>query len=355
MGDTKKYYKEIHLARGIGVLVVLLGHSFPDAEWGIFPHPFFQWIYDLCYAFHMPLFFVISGFVMARRFFDERCDFRRELTRKFKRLMIPYLFLSYLSLLPKILWNSYARNPVDVYSVWRVLLGKSPNGSLWYLYTLFIFSLMALCLWKLLGAGNEWGKQVCLIGIGVLFYISDLLLGEELLELVFLNRICRYFLFYGLGMLAYRHYEKLKKLFCLCPGCLAFILLVILVRPYLSPEYLYLPGALLGIYAILSIAFVLCQKDRDSSGRTTRFLEKCADYSYDIYIISYYIQQGLRVLLYRQIGMPYVIVLIIEFLGGFLGAVLISKYVVRKNAFLRTVIIGGEGAGQYNNGSIKKV
>ena len=109
--EKKKYYREIHIARGIGVLLVLIGHSFPDAELNWFPDIWVQWGHDYLYSFHMALFFFISGFVMGNKYFCRKEGIIVELIKKVKRLMIPYLFLSYLSLLPKIFWNAYANNP----------------------------------------------------------------------------------------------------------------------------------------------------------------------------------------------------------------------------------------------------
>lgn len=69
------YYSEINIARGVGVLLVLLGHSFPDAEIGVFAHPIGQWIYEVCCSFHMALFFIISGFLIGGRFYQTEYSF----------------------------------------------------------------------------------------------------------------------------------------------------------------------------------------------------------------------------------------------------------------------------------------
>lgn len=46
----KKNY--IDIAKGIGIILVILGHSGVNSE-----------IKDFIYGFHMPLFFVISGYL----------------------------------------------------------------------------------------------------------------------------------------------------------------------------------------------------------------------------------------------------------------------------------------------------
>ncbi len=65
--------KEIDIAKGIGILLVVLGHLLSDVG-GV--------LHDWIYSFHMPLFFILSGVVLP-----ERIDVKK-LTYK---LLVPYL------------------------------------------------------------------------------------------------------------------------------------------------------------------------------------------------------------------------------------------------------------------------
>lgn len=333
--EKDRYFKEINIARGIGVLIVLLGHSFPDAELGVFPHFGYRWVYDFCYAFHMALFFVISGFVMGRKFFDGGHGFRREALRKIKRLLIPYLFLSYASLLPKILWNAYARNPVDEESVWRVLLGRSPNGSLWYLYTLFVFSLYALLIASILRRAGDGVKIVCVILPAVVLYAVGYSLGEEFLQHIYLERIFRYFLYYSLGIIIYAFYGRVKAFLHPIPGGMALLAVGGLACPLVGRESPYLVTALSGTYGILALALYLSGK----KGKLRVFFDLCGERSYDIYIFSYYIQQSVRVLLYREAGWEYPVVLLLELFGGF-GLSLLLSLLIRRSKLLKALFTG---------------
>ena len=65
--DTKHRIDEIDYLRGLAAFLVVLGHSiivFPinlhDIYWR-------KYVYDLISTFHMPLFFVISGFCYSIR------------------------------------------------------------------------------------------------------------------------------------------------------------------------------------------------------------------------------------------------------------------------------------------------
>ncbi|MBO6299259.1 MAG: acyltransferase [Lachnospiraceae bacterium] len=333
----KDYYSEINVARGIGALIVLLGHSFPDAEIGVFSHPGYEWIYDLCYSFHMALFFWISGFVIGRKFYTADYSFCAEAIKKVKRLLIPYVFLSYLSLLPKIVLNAYARNPVDTSSVIKVLFGQSPNGSLWYLYTLFLFSLLALGLGKAFGRFADWEKSGWLVITGLLTYVFYLYAGDLALRVLFVDKINKYLLFYVLGIVSFRGYARLRKIYYMSAAFFAMMLVLALTCPYLSLRMEYGITAFCGIYAVIVVADRI--KDRKEK-IAYRFLDHCGSYSYDIYILSYYVQQMIRVVCFRQLGWDYAIVFLFEAIMGFSLSYLFAVFIVRKSRILKCLMIG---------------
>ena len=77
-----KRNKEIDIARGIGTLLVTLGHSMYINKY------FKEWIY----SFHMPLFFFISGYLFN---YDKYKDnYKLFLKKKIKSFIIPYILLA---------------------------------------------------------------------------------------------------------------------------------------------------------------------------------------------------------------------------------------------------------------------
>ena len=71
--------KYIDIAKGIGILLVIIGHSFPES-----------YIQRLCYCFHMPLFFFISGLCYNHL----KYDFRKLLRVCTRQLLIPLVLFS---------------------------------------------------------------------------------------------------------------------------------------------------------------------------------------------------------------------------------------------------------------------
>ena len=88
---AKERFRAVDLAKGIGIILVVLGHSLKqteaDAKW-------IRVLVCLIYSFHMPLFFMLSGF-LARKIlrmgtYRERLLYIRD---RAVRLLIPYFVI----------------------------------------------------------------------------------------------------------------------------------------------------------------------------------------------------------------------------------------------------------------------
>ena len=279
-------------------------------------------------------FFAVSGFVSGRRFADERSDVPGTFIRKVKRLLIPYLFLSYASLLPKIFLNAYARNPVDADSAWKILLGRSPDGSLWYLYILFAYSLFTQAVLFLTERLGKKGKCICVSGIAVVFY----LLGEylKLNTETTAARWLRYYIFYVIGILIFVSYEKIKDYFVPAAAAFAVLSIVILTCPFKGWKCPYLITALLGIYAVLAVSISIEKKGK----AMCRALSRCGDNSYAIYILSYYVQQFVRVFCFRYMGWAYLLVVFLEAVLGLSLTLYFAERILPKSRLLKILLIG---------------
>ncbi|MBQ6180935.1 MAG: acyltransferase family protein [Ruminococcus sp.] len=71
---AKKRIEYIDIAKGIAIILVIIGHTVPDGSF----------LKDYIYGFHMPLFFLVSGY-----FFKER-PVKEYVRKQGVRLMVPY-------------------------------------------------------------------------------------------------------------------------------------------------------------------------------------------------------------------------------------------------------------------------
>lgn len=114
----------LDIAKGLGVLLVVIGHF-----WYKCPFPM---INQIIYSFHMPMFFILSGFVYKNGILD----FGLFVITKTKRLLVPtfFFFLLGAGFLFLFSENSY----ITILIQFLFLKGKCPfNAPCWYFITLF--------------------------------------------------------------------------------------------------------------------------------------------------------------------------------------------------------------------------
>lgn len=130
----------IDMAKGIGMVLVLLGHLQGDQFFPLAP-----FIYPMCvfiFSFHMPMFFIISGILIAIKNEDNR-DFNGIAKKRFKGIMVPYYWFSffYMLVVVKALIEG-AIAPQTLYiNLWYVLGGYGMNV-LWFLPAIFLGELL---------------------------------------------------------------------------------------------------------------------------------------------------------------------------------------------------------------------
>lgn len=134
----------IDIAKGAGIVLVVLGHTAPPESW-------------LCrtiFSFHMPFFFLISGYLFNYpKYQGHATDL---LTNRFQRLVLPYLasgmilFIYWLS----VLYWLYPENPLNIFVLFLKFLAYGtgyplkqypsipPCGTMWFLVCLFTGSLI---------------------------------------------------------------------------------------------------------------------------------------------------------------------------------------------------------------------
>lgn len=118
----------IDFAKGIGIILVVLGHLDTGG----------QLSREMIYAFHMPLFFILSGI-----FAKTKSDYKSYLKKSFCTLYIPYLFFTVMDTVIFSALNLLRHQSVSalIKSNLFALIGfdfKVNNRPLWFLFALFV-------------------------------------------------------------------------------------------------------------------------------------------------------------------------------------------------------------------------
>ncbi|MFR9166386.1 MAG: acyltransferase family protein [Dysgonomonas sp.] len=337
MNTIKKHFDEIDVAKGIGIIFVILGHSFPDAGLDLQnEHSVSGFLYTLCYSFHMPLFVLLAGFVFAPKL-NSDFDTKTEINKRFRRLIIPYLFYSIVSFVVKLGFNSYANNPAHISDIWKILIGESDNGGVWFLWTLFFITLLTILARKV--------NAVTVIVISFILYASVFFINDNS-PISFLLPIFRLTLWFVLGCFLYSNYERIcriSKKRCVTFGFISFLLLCITnlyfnLNPVENAVLLCLVSFIktsLGIMAVWFISYSILKNNNT--------LKNIGNYSMDIYLLSYFVQVPLRVV-YNNFdylsNMPYSLFVVLSLVLGIVIPIVVSKYFIRRVKILRTLFLG---------------
>lgn len=331
----KKYYKDMDIARGIGIFLVVLGHSFPDDKFN--NNPLYAYIYKFIYSFHMPLFFIVSGF-FAYKIYNivNLSQYKKFIEGKFKRLMVPYLAISLIAIPIKLYMNRYAARPIDLNGlIVDVLLYPAGNGTIyhtgtpiqyfWFIYTLFfIFAVMPLL--------NKIPIKVVLIITAILNVIP-----LNKMPLFYVWGVIHYLIYIYLGIYFNRIYEeyekfKYKKLLVV----ITLIALVLINLKSVSAQFYYmysLTTALIGSVLFVNISYLM------ANNKLGEIFKYIGNYSYDIYLFSWFFQTGTRVILFQMLKLDYTFVTIMMLIAGMLP-ILLSDLVLKKVRILDKVLLG---------------
>ena len=157
------------IMKGIGILLVLLGHVWP-------PLPF---IHKVAASFHMPMFFIVAGYFSKS--FSEVLSLGDTIQHYAKRLLLPYLvtmvaiclWILLKACLGVVSWDEVLTRIVsilwaDVNSL-HLPFGKTGIGVVWFLFALFWTKVLLLIITK-------WEKWV--LPISVVISLGALLLHK---------------------------------------------------------------------------------------------------------------------------------------------------------------------------------
>ncbi len=204
----------LDLTKGIGIFLVVLGHATFVNEKVI------TWVF----SFHMPLFFIVSGILLAKKDFSQ-ITMREFLYGKLETMIVPYLFFSISYSLIDILSVYFKQISMRDLKINLICTGTfSGSGPLWFLTTLFFCEILFVFLVKHLGEAKAIAASVLLSCIGFAtnrFFAPVFELSKENLR--------RYFL------LSFP-FELIRCMICLIFIVVPFMLIKVISRRYPKNE-----------------------------------------------------------------------------------------------------------------------
>lgn len=317
--EKRKNIYYISCLQIIGPIFVILGHSLNGIKasgfWYIFSKQFI-------YLFHMPLFFMISGYLLSRNGWQKNKSYRQFIKNKFIRLIIPYLVWNFIFIYPKKLLQNYISDNVssNPLMIFKMFLYPRQNiwGHTWFLVALFLLYLLTP-IWKLFFADYNKIKYVFLFA-GIILYCLPI--NTELLCIGDLNKNV---LFFMLGL--YLGAMQVDKFLSIMKKTqyLWLILSIILSALFL---YWYKPLSAFRFIPCFPVLMALLSFSRNVKKLPLNAI-KLSKLSFGIYIMHWPVMIVCRVLLYQILKFNETVTVIIMIFTGYCIP-LITIWMLRK-------------------------
>lgn len=195
----------IDVAKGVGILFVVMGH-FAHSGSSLQPYAW-RLIQSVIYAFHMPFFMMIAGFLYERTVsIQVEVTYAQLVVKKAKRLIIPYFVISAIILSVKWvgqLLGAKLEFPVTSDSIWQTIVNPLAGAAtiLWFIYVLFIIFLIYPLLKRLL-------RHEILLSA---FYISIYFVSVT--DTFCINKILTFLVYFHFGTLVFKYQEQVFSSF----------------------------------------------------------------------------------------------------------------------------------------------
>lgn len=208
---------DVDLLRAFGIILMIMGHVW-------FGGSFSKWIH----GFHMPLWFMVSGF-----FFNTRMNPALYVKRKVKAILIPYFAFS---ICYEIIWMLAGHNQW-LGLIWPNSIQIPLNNALWFLPALFIVDVAGVILFRYLK------RNLACIALFVLAVFGSLNLISLPLSMDSAFVGCGFFL---AGYLIRKYEMKLLRIRMILAVCLMLVASVfIMLNEYVNVrtnEYAIIPA-----------------------------------------------------------------------------------------------------------------
>lgn len=321
MSELKKRVIWIDNVKVIACILVVLGHFFQSMiKSGLMPeNNLYEWFEQTIYYFHVPLFFICSGYLYQKRsVVRDSSSWKRNIVKKFIALGIPYFTFSFITWILKTYFTSSVNDPIGPLGD---VLFLHPTSPYWFLYALFFIFIVTPTFSTRTMAVTGLFIALILKTLEILFNMEGVL---QALIYILINEI-----WFVIGMFL--------NIFELDKDCLrenkslpivagmAFVVLSILV--YINSINYEIVGFGLGLLACYSVISLMVQIFNHN--KQTKVLALLAKYTMPIFLMHTLFAASVRVLLLK-LAINNVLIHIslgisISFLGPIIAAIIMNK------------------------------
>lgn len=315
----KEHYNELDLIKGFTIVAILFFHSFQLKHGNIMANYFItRYISIISIEFLMPVFFIVSGFLANT---GKEYILKFYYINKFKRLVVPYLFINIIDYFPRTLF------PNLVNSKFLGLKGIVFYGTkiTWFLYTLIIIFLILPFLEKI------WKKDKYL-SFGIFLILINLSGIFHEIEILKLNMVTYQLIYFYLGYIIRNFYVNKIYNGKLTSNKGFYIISFVFLGFLYNYSMINLFTRI--FFSILAFLFILNIVKRIKKGKEMyKILEFIG-----INSLTFYLLDGFAAVIWRTFIGKFILIdnvgtlVLILFITKILSIYIIIKYVITKNS-----------------------
>lgn len=307
--------------KSVACILVVLGHFFQSMIkadiW--MENAWYEWFEQTIYFFHVPLFFMCSGYLYQR--YSKVNSFeswKRNVLKKFVVLGVPYCSFTTITWILKMIFPDSVNSPVE--NLFDVLL-KSPMSPYWYLYSLFF-------IFMIIPTFSE--KVYAYVGVGMALILKMYAIYVGGCSVYAISTIINNTIWFVIGMfLCMVGFENLlNRIFSLCVGSLLLTLFLCI------SVFIYLHGINSGMMntamgAIACLAVFLLTHSMKAEGELRKFERIGMKYSFPIFLMHTIFAAAIRIVLIeleiRNAGIHTVLGLSASFIGPIIATKIMER------------------------------
>ena len=318
---AKEKINSILILQGWAMLWVIIGHAPLDSASG---NPtLVQWLYDIAYSFHMPLFVFVSGYLFHLTRIARNTPYAKMMGEKLTRLGIPYVFFTLVAMAFKTLIPTAVKRQSEIslkeFAYAMICPSDGPLSELWFVMMLLVL-FAVYPLWK------EHGGKVKAIAIIAVLLIVYHIIPDFKPNILSASSVCHHAIYFALGVFAARYRDaKLfsRKNIMAVVVTLAIAAVSDLIMPW-NIKTLQLTMSFSGI--ILSILIAeLCDR------YVPRIFASFRNYTYQVFLMGIFFQIAVKYLYRLDIISNYALGYILCILTGIYLPVAIALIAQRIN------------------------
>ena len=304
----------------IACILVVLGHFFQSmTKSDVLPaNDLYQWFNQTIYYFHVPLFFICSGYLYQKlSVVNDAHSWGRNVLKKIINLGIPYFVFSFATWLLKTVFSSSTNDEIG--GVFDTLF-LHPTSPYWYLYALFFMFLIT----------PTFRNKTMAIGgliVALAFKVLGIFwsgYGVQVISYILANEI---WFVIGMCLSVFEFKKYLMKRDLVIPIATGVIFLLLSIWVYLIGINHGVISFLLGLLACFSVV-TLMEKIYENRRQSAAF-GTLAKYTMPIFLMHTLFAAPLRTVLFKlgiQNAVLHVILgIAISFIGPMIAGIIMKK------------------------------